>query len=141
MVTSNPIDYTVWRSPDDAVWALRNAPREAMSAALNAGARIVVFVNDAPPVAGVLRGGWRVEPRVGDLINTIRDRIDDAVLDGESSFADEALEEELAQWEVQPGGGMFARSAPRTSPVEVDATALAEAFYEAYLQLRRKVVQ
>ncbi len=112
--------HTAYRSEDGMVVALKDAPPHATSAAMEAGARLVVFANYGERAIGVMRAGEWQEPHCGQLIEAI---IADPTLP-----ADEL--DELTSWYRHEAGffaGRGTKKAPREDPIAVDLVDIARA--------------
>jgi hypothetical protein len=112
--------YTVYRSDDNRVIALKDAPQHATSAAFDQGARLVVFADYAKNAIGVMRGGEWQEPHVGMLVELlIADGAVNADVIGETDT-----------WFLHNGGffaGRGTAKAPRADPITVDLADVARA--------------
>lgn len=119
--------HIVYRSDDGLLVALRDAPQHTTFAAMEAGARLVVFSNYAENTIGVMRAGEWQEPHCGGLVLGV---LNDAecgvgpVIHGDPVFL------ELASWFRHNAGFCALRGtkkAPREDPVIVDLVDVARA--------------
>lgn len=112
--------HVVYRSDDNRVIALRDAPQHATYAAFEAGARLVVFANYAENAIGVMRAAEWQEPHCGQLVELL---IVDGGVNGD-------VIGETDTWFLHPAGffaGRGTAKAPREDPLAVDVADVARA--------------
>jgi hypothetical protein len=103
--------HTVYTSADGLVVALLNAPQGATFAAHEAGARLVVFHNEAERARGVMRGGESADVHVGGLVSALLNDYDCGLDDiGADVYG------ELAKW-YRHQAGFFAGRGTVKAPV------------------------
>lgn len=129
--TQSLFKHTVYTSDDGLVVALREAGRAATFAAMEAGARLVVFADYDQNAIGVWRSGEWQSPNCGDLIGyTInwlawQDGYDAALM---PDSLKSVIQRELESWYRHPAGFFSGRGgdkAPRADEIPVDVAEVA----------------
>lgn len=115
--------HLVYASEDQLVVALRDAPPHATSAAMEQGARLVVFANYAENAIGIMRAGEWQKPHCGELVGAV-------CADTIVGPRDEAIVSELLTWYRHQAGffaGRGTKKAPREDKIAVDLADVARA--------------
>lgn len=117
--------HLVYASEDHLVVALRDAPPHATSAAMEQGARLVVFANYTENAIGIMRAGEWQEPHCGGLVSSLLNDYDCGL---DEITAD--MYDELCTWYRHQAGfftGRGTKKAPREDAIKVDLTDVARA--------------
>ena len=125
--------HLVYESDDGYLFAIKDAPRSATSAAFERGARLVVFVDTTSNAIGIQRSSEWATPHVGELIERLAEHLavwaeapyEEGQFEPKAALA---LHTELVTWFKHPAGffaGRGTAKAPCDRPISVDLFTLA----------------
>lgn len=127
----------VYRSDDGLVIAIKDGQMGTTFAAIEQGARLVLFQNSQPSVPtnaiGIQRGGENQEPHVGDLVRAVE--IDMEYHSEHIGGATGAIYDELCSWYLHEAGffaGRGTAKAPDARPITVELADIARLIDRAW---------